>query len=424
MEVSGGDGGDGIVSLHREKRNPKGGPDGGDGGAGGAVILVADPHMASLIDFEHRPRFRAEHGQAGKTNLGTGRSGKPLMVRVPVGSVVYNAETGEMYGDLTEPGQELVVALGGAGGRGNAYFRTPSRQTPRFCERGERGERAVLRIELKLLADIGLVGLPNAGKSSLLARVSAARPKIAPYPFTTLRPVLGVYRVEEGESYVVADVPGLIEGAHRGTGLGDKFLRHLERTRVLVHLIDASLTERMDPLADYEVIRAELAAFGRSLSTLPSIVALTKMDIADREIADDIAGELRRRGCEEVHCISAATGEGLSELMGSAVTRIRALLREHPREAPARRTMRPDPPVRPLSVERLDSGVFRVSGTEVERLVGRFHLNNDEAVLHLHRELVRIGVLDKLEAAGAAAGDTVCVGEVELHYADAADVYD
>ncbi|HOS92765.1 MAG TPA: GTPase ObgE, partial [Armatimonadota bacterium] len=307
ITVQGGDGGSGLVSFRREKFMPKGGPDGGDGGDGGDVVLVADKHLGSLLDLTHRHHLKADRGLPGQRNCRSGRSGRALVVPVPVGTTVTDADTGERLGDLTRPGQKLTVAFGGVGGRGNDAFKGPTRQAPMFCEKGERGERRRLRLELKLLADVGLAGLPNAGKSSLLARVSAARPKIANYPFTTLVPNLGVCRLGRHGSYVIADVPGLIAGAHQGIGLGHCFLRHLERTRVIVHLVDASRTERPDPLEDFATLVSELALFGRGLERLPRLVALNKIDVSDRDDVAALTAELEARG-ETVFAISAATG--------------------------------------------------------------------------------------------------------------------
>ncbi len=432
IEVRAGKGGDGCISFHREKYRPKGGPDGGNGGRGGSVYLVSDRRMASLIDFEYERLFRAEDGLSGRNNRGTGRGGKDIRVRVPVGSVVTNIETGEVYGDLAADRQELLVALGGRQGRGNHAFTTSTRQAPDFAERGLRGERAKLRIELKLLADVGLVGLPNAGKSSFLRMISAAKPKVAAYPFTTLRPELGVYKVDEAESYIVADIPGLIEGAHEGVGLGDAFLRHLERTRLLLHLVDTSCFERPDPLADYETIRHELEAFGNGLDRLPTIVVLNKIDISPRDDVEALAAALRERGLE-VHIISAGTGEGVAGVMAAATRTLHEIRRNvPPAPDPPRRLSRPDPPTLPLRVrgpvveesEERSVRIFEVSGTEVETLVAQTHLNNPQALLYLHSELVRLGVLDALEKRGACEGDAVRIGSAELEYVDSAYVRD
>jgi GTPase len=321
--VCSGAGGDGSKSFRREKYVPFGGPDGGDGGRGGDVILVADRNLATLIDQRMRREVRAEPGAAGAGNNKTGRSAEDLVVRVPVGTIVRDAESdpeSPPLADLASDGARCVVARGGRGGRGNAFFRTPTRQTPEAAERGGAGQIRRLRLSLKLLADVGLVGFPNAGKSTLLRRISAARPRVAAYPFTTLVPALGVVEVGE-RRFVAADIPGLIEGASDGAGLGDRFLRHIERTRVLVHLVDAgSLAfEPRDLVADYDAIRRELAAYQETLLERPEIVVLTKLDLlADRAALEPFAAELTRRGRELLR-VSAATGEGIDELLRALV---------------------------------------------------------------------------------------------------------
>ena len=321
IEVSAGDGANGCVSLRREKFVPRGGPDGGDGGRGGDVVLVADRNLATLLDQRLRPLLRAEPGARGEGGNRTGRDGESATVRVPVGTVVFDlAEPGKPLADLATDGARCLVARGGRGGRGNAYFRTSTRQTPDFSEAGRPGETRRLRLSLKLLADVGLVGFPNAGKSTLIRRITAARPRVAAYPFTTLVPSLGVAELGE-RRFVVADIPGLIEGASEGAGLGDRFLRHVERTRVFVHLVDAgslALGPR-DLLADYEAIRRELAAYEPALHERPEIVALAKIDLlADRAPLDPVQAELARRGCEVVR-VSGATGEGIEDLLRAVV---------------------------------------------------------------------------------------------------------
>ena len=312
IHVQAGAGGHGCVSFRREKYVPRGGPDGGDGGDGGDVILVADPQLHTLYDFYHQVHFRAENGRPGMGKKMKGRDGEDLLLKVPVGTVVKDAETGEILGDLVEPGQTLVVARGGKGGRGNARFATPTRQAPKFAEPGKPGEERWLILELKLIADVGLVGLPNAGKSTLLSRISAARPKIADYPFTTLQPNLGIVSLSDHRRFVVADLPGLIEGAHRGVGLGLEFLRHVERTRVLLQVIDAS---GEDPLQDFEIVERELAHYHPELPRKPRAVALNKIDVVpDRKSLEKLKEELEPKG-HPVYLISAATGEGLPELL-------------------------------------------------------------------------------------------------------------
>ena len=313
IEVEGGRGGDGCVSFRREKFVPRGGPDGGDGGKGGDVYLVGDPNLSTLLDFRYKRKYRAERGAHGQGSNKTGRSGRDLFIRVPLGTVIYDADTGEMIGEVVEEGEKILVARGGKGGRGNARFATPWNQAPRIAEPGEEGEKRRLKLVLKLLADVGIVGFPNVGKSTLISRISAARPKIADYPFTTLVPNLGVVRVGEEASFVVADLPGLIEGASKGAGLGHRFLKHVERTRVLVHLIDPT---RGDPVKDYRVIRKELGDYDKKLLEKPEIVAVNKIDITEvRERLKDIVKELEKETGKKVLPISAVTGEGVDKLV-------------------------------------------------------------------------------------------------------------
>jgi len=310
--VKGGDGGNGCVAFRREKYVPFGGPSGGDGGAGGNVYLVASPHRNTLLHFKRRVHFKAGRGQHGRGKNQTGRRGEDVIIEVPLGTVVRDAETGALLADLTEPGQRVCVARGGRGGRGNAAFATSTNQAPRLSEKGEPGEERWLHLELKLIADAGIIGMPNAGKSTLLAAVSAAKPKIADYPFTTLQPNLGVVAVDENTTFVLADLPGLIEGASQGMGLGHEFLRHVERTRLLIHLLNGAAP---DPLADYEAINEELALFSPDLASKPQIVVLNKIDLPQaREIWPTVQAEMKRRGVE-VMSISAVTGEGVKPLM-------------------------------------------------------------------------------------------------------------
>jgi GTP-binding protein len=316
IQVRGGDGGNGLVTFRREKHVPRGGPSGGDGGDGGDLVIVAAPRLTTLLDYRNRRHHAAERGGHGGPDCRHGHAGQDKVLVVPLGTRVFDADTGELLADLIRTDQQVVAARGGRGGRGNARFATPTRRTPRHAEPGEEGERRTLRLELSLLADVGLIGMPNAGKSSLLSRVSAARPRIAPYPFTTRQPVLGVLSFGPGQSLVMADIPGLIAGAHAGAGLGHQFLRHISRTRFLVHVVDLSGQSGLDPFAAYEVVRREIDEFDDRLSALPELVAANKLDLAEARVnLPAFRRELAARGIEEIYPLSAATGEGVKELL-------------------------------------------------------------------------------------------------------------
>jgi GTPase len=320
VHVRAGNGGKGAVAFRREKFVPKGGPSGGDGGDGASVVMVVDGGMSTLLDFRYRKEYLAPSGQPGANKDKYGRSGEDLILRVPPGTQIFDDATGERMADLRRDGERFVVAHGGKGGRGNIHFATPTDRAPRRSEPGTPGEERDLRLELKLLADVGLLGFPNVGKSSLIARISAARPKIADYPFTTLVPNLGMVRLQGERSFVVADVPGLIEGAHRGAGLGDRFLRHLERTRVLIHLLDATATagKGRTPLRDYEALNRELRLYDPELAKRPQIVALNKIDVPEvRRRLKTLAAPFKRRGLKLL-AVSAATGEGVPQLLEAA----------------------------------------------------------------------------------------------------------
>ena len=342
IRVKAGDGGNGCLAFRREKFVPRGGPSGGDGGRGGDIIMESSERHNTLVHFRFNPEYKAERGRHGEGSNCTGRDGESVVLKVPVGTILYDKETGEKLHDFSQPDERLIVAHGGRGGRGNQHFATSTHQAPTEHEAGKPGEERVLRLELKLLADVGLVGYPNVGKSTLISRISAARPKIADYPFTTLQPNLGVVTIGEApqeESYVVADIPGLIEGAHTGTGLGTQFLRHIERTRLLAHLIDISdASGRPDPVQDFNVILGELASFGAELETKPTIVVASKMDVAN----PDKLAKLRKH-CKKLRLdlyeISAVTGKGIPELkyaMGRMVAEIRAGTYEENRPAKKR----------------------------------------------------------------------------------------
>jgi GTP-binding protein len=406
--VRAGDGGDGCVAFRREKYVPYGGPAGGDGGKGGNVLLYVEPHLNTLSRFSRKRHFEAARGEHGRGKNQHGAAGAVLRVPVPPGTVLYEVDTGELLGDLTEVGQELIVALGGRGGRGNARFASSTNQAPRIAEHGEPGQERWLRLELKLLADVGLVGVPNAGKSTLLAAVTAARPKIAPYPFTTLQPNLGVVVLDEHTEFVLADIPGLIEGASEGKGLGHEFLRHIERTRVLIHLLDGLSA---DPLADFTAINRELAAFGHGLAQKPQLVALNKMDMPTvRGRWPEIKAALGAQGYPGL-AISALAREGTRELLHHAAQ----MLDELPEEIPAQElpVFRLGEEEEAFTVEREHDG-WRVRGVQVERLEAMTMWNLDEAVRRFQRALERMGVVAALEEAGVQPGDTVRIGEKEL----------
>ncbi|MFN3928915.1 MAG: GTPase ObgE [Thermoflexus sp.] len=415
IEVKAGDGGDGCVSFRREKYVPMGGPDGGDGGKGGDVILRVNPHLNTLAYYYRHRHFRAENGRHGRGGRKTGASGEDLILDVPPGTVVRDAETGELLADLTEPGQMVVVARGGRGGRGNAAFVGPTNQAPRIAERGEPGEFRRLHLELRLLADVGLIGKPNAGKSTLLAAVTAARPKIADYPFTTLHPHLGVVVLDDTASFVLADLPGLIEGAHQGAGLGLTFLRHIKRTRVLIHLLDGLSP---DPMADYQAIRAELGHYDPELLKRPEIIAFNKMDLPEVQARwPTVEAAFAAHGLS-IHPISAAAKQGTRALMWEAWRRLQ--------EAPPPPSLQPvAPPLLrreiPIRVIRERNG-WRVLGTAAEKAVRMARLDSEEGLLLLHRQLERLGVIEALEQAGVQPGDTVYIGDVELEWVDWADV--
>lgn len=418
ITVKGGDGGDGIVALRHEKFVPRGGPSGGNGGRGGNVILQADSKLNTLVDLRYKKSYKAEKGEPGGPNDKHGANGEDLILRVPVGTVVFEADTGRTIADLVHDGQQCIAARGGEGGRGNASFASSTNQTPRFAEKGEPVDPIDIRLELKLIADVGIIGYPNVGKSTLISKISAAKPKIANYSFTTLVPNLGVVSVDM-RSFVVADMPGLIEGAHEGAGLGDQFLRHIERTRLLVHIIDVSGFSGRDPMHDYDSINHELAEYSEKLSRLPQIVALNKTDMPGaRESADALKADLEARGLE-VFEISALTGQGLQPL----IYRLADLLDQIPREeAPIEEVARftVDKSEASWDVEKLSADVYQVVGRPIEVMVARTDIQNEYALRRLHRQLDKLGVIKRLRQEGAMHGDTVRIGKAEFDFSDEA----
>ncbi len=412
IAVAAGDGGDGIVAWRREKYVPKGGPAGGDGGHGGNVYLEATPELSTLVEFRYRRSFSAQSGKPGGSSNKSGKSGDDLTIHVPVGTLVFKSRTDrerDFLADLREPGARVLAAKGGRGGLGNQHFATSVRQAPRFAERGEPGERFALQLELRLLADCGIVGVPNAGKSTLLSVISAARPKIADYPFTTLEPELGVVRVSDEDSFVMVDVPGLVEGAHEGTGLGDQFLRHVERTRALVHLLDGA--KPLDEiLADKTTIESELVAWNPALREKPMLLVLNKLDIPDaRESLDAL-----QRRFPGIRGISAATGEGVRDLVFAVARTIEAAPIPEIVAPPAAR-IELLPPLA-FRIERLEDGAFAVFGERIERLAAMTDFDSDEALGRFERALAKMGVEQRLRELGAVEGDTVRIGPYEFTY--------
>ncbi len=408
--VEAGRGGNGSAAFRREKFEPRGGPDGGDGGRGGDVLLVVNPHMNSLVQFQYASHFKARPGQQGTSKRRKGGRGADKTLEVPPGTTVRDAETGAVLADLTDANEKATIAHGGRGGLGNTHYATSTRQAPRMAELGEPGETRWLTLELRLLADVGLVGFPNAGKSSLLAALTRATPKIGNYPFTTIEPNLGVVAPdgERGPSFVLADIPGLIEGAAEGKGLGHDFLRHVERTRVIIHVLDGSGMEDRDPLADFHAINAELAAYQPEIAARPQIVAFNKMDTAEaRDNFVRVRAALTAAGYEIFPC-SAATGEGTRPL----INRVAQLVAELPppeKLVPEIDVMSPEDE-KHWEIARLLDGSFVVHGKQIERTAAMTNFDNDEAVDRFQRILERTGISDRLGELGVKDGSWVTIG--------------
>lgn len=427
IHIKAGDGGNGSPHMRREKHAPLGGPDGGDGGRGGSVYLEANTSQNTLLSFRFRRHFKAMSGGAGSEKQKHGAAAKDLVIPVPPGTVVRDVETGDLLGDLVEPGQRVMVGRGGRGGLGNMHFATATLQAPEFAQKGEPGETRDVNLELMVIADVGLVGYPNAGKSSLLAAISAAQPKIASYPFTTLEPNLGVVGIVD-ESFVVADIPGLIEGAHTGAGLGLDFLRHVARTRVIIHVLDVAAVDGRDPLTDFDQINVELVAYGHGVADRPQIVAANKMDLPEaQERWPALRVALQKRGVP-VYPISSATRDGVEPLLRAVAARLAALKREEAeQEAAARlqtlatgddhRQYTPAPErSREFEVVKGPDGILEVSGRLVERTVLMTDMENDEGVKFLQQRLRLMGVITALEEAGVRPGDMVRIGQIELEW--------
>ena len=412
LYVRSGKGGDGSVHFRREKYIPRGGPDGGDGGRGGDIILKVSPTLNTLYEFHHQQRFLAPDGERGARSNRTGRSAEDLVIYVPPGTIVYNEPTGEVIADLVNEAQEIMICKGGRGGRGNARFANSRDQAPRIAERGEPGQELSIKLELKLIADVGIIGVPNAGKSTLLAAVTNAKPKIADYPFTTIEPNLGVVRIDDKTSLVLADIPGLIEGAHQGIGLGFEFLRHIQRTRILIHLLDG-LAE--NPLVDYAQINTELSLFDPELAQKPQIVALNKMDLPDvQERWKVVEKGFKKKGIS-VFPISAISGLDLKKLLYKTAELLHdtpLVIREpnlpiyHPKSDP-----------RQYEIKRVSNG-WRVKGESIERAAAMTYWENDESIRRFQRILEALGIEESLRKAGIKEGDLVAIGEYELEWKD------
>lgn len=417
ITIKSGDGGNGAVSFRREKYVAAGGPDGGDGGKGGDIYFVVDPDSNTLVDFRYKRRFKAENGQNGSGSHCYGKSGQDLYVKVPLGTLVKDAETGEVVADLSSPNQKELILPGGRGGKGNSHFATSTRQAPRFSQDGEKGIEKELILELKSLADVGLVGFPNAGKSTFLSVVTSAKPKIANYQFTTINPNLGVVKTDYGDSFVIADIPGIIEGASEGVGLGLQFLRHIERTRLLLHLIDVSGMEGRDPIQDFYAINSELKKYSEKLANRKQIVVATKADIIQDEENEKKLEELAKEKNLEFFKISSATGQGVKELM----QRVTELLKELPKEelisVEERKRYTIEEKRDDFTITK-EKDMFVVDGPAVQRLMARVNLEDNESLYYFQKCLEQLGVNRELKKAGVQEGDTVKIVDWELEWYD------
>lgn len=412
--VQSGKGGDGMSSFRHEKFVPKGGPNGGDGGQGGNVVLVADRNVNTLVDFRFRRLFKAKPGGKGEGSNKYGRNAEDLLITVPLGTIVKDEETGQVMADLSRDGQRAIVAKGGRGGRGNWHFRTSANRTPTFAERGEPGEERWLRLELKVLADVGLLGYPSVGKSSILRKVSAAQPEVAAYHFTTLNPILGVVNLPDHRSFVMADIPGLIDGASEGVGLGHDFLRHIERTKILIHVVDVSGIEGRDPIEDYEKINAELAKYSEKLARKRQVVAANKIDLlGDSDNLERLMDYMTAHGVE-VYPICAMTGEGMDKLLERVWTMLEEYVEEPDEtteEVVYKAQNKPD-----FEVKRNDDGAFVITGARIENLVAMTNFDDDQSLRRFQR-IWRYMELDKLlQEHGIQDGNTVRIYSMEFEY--------
>ena len=412
--IKSGDGGNGAASFRREKYVASGGPDGGDGGKGGDIYFEANKDKNTLIDFRYNRKFKAGNGENGSGKNCYGKYGEDLIIKVPVGTVIKDAETGKVVADLSHEGQKELILKGGRGGRGNMHFATATRQTPRFAEDGEKGEEKEIILELKLLADVGLLGFPNVGKSTFLGTVTEARPKIANYHFTTLEPNLGVATVN-GDSFVIADIPGIIEGASEGVGLGIQFLRHVERTRLLLHFVDVSGLEGRNPLEDYHAINEELKKYSEKLSKRKQIIVATKADIIQDETNFNELLDFAKKNNIEIFKISSVTGEGIQELLTHVAKELKVLPKEELTEVEERvvYTLKEEEPSWTI---RKENETFIIEGKAVERLMGRVNIEDNESLYYFHRKLKELGIEDKLKEMNVCEGDTVIIDGYELEW--------
>lgn len=404
--IKSGDGGNGAKTFRREKYVAAGGPDGGDGGKGGDIYFEVDPDTNTLIDFRYNKKFKAEDGKNGSGGNCYGKSGDDLCIGVPKGTVLKDALTGKVIVDLSQDGQKELVLKGGKGGKGNSHFATSTRQAPNFAQEGEKGQEKEIILELKLLADVGLLGYPNVGKSTILSMVTSAKPKIANYEFTTINPNLGVVKTEYGESFVIADIPGIIEGASEGVGLGLRFLRHIERTRILLHIIDVSGASGRNPVQDYYTINEELKKYSEKLSKKPQILVANKIDAMQDETEYNELEKLAEENNLELFKISAATGQGLKELLNRVAEKLKELPKEELVETEERVVYTLKEDKNEFDV-RIEDGVYVVDGPAIEKLLGRVNMEDNESLYYFQKSIKALGVEDRLKQMGIQEGDTV-----------------
>lgn len=417
IKVKSGDGGNGAITFWTEKYVAAGGPDGGDGGNGGAVYFQVDKDKNTLIDFRYNKQFKAKDGAKGSGNRCNGKYGEDLYVKVPRGTVVKDVETGKIVADLSEENQLELILKGGRGGRGNSHFATPTRQAPRFSEDGDKGEEKELILELKLLADVGLLGFPNVGKSTFLSTVTDAKPKIANYHFTTIVPNLGVVKTKDNSGFVIADIPGIIEGASEGVGLGVQFLRHVERTRLLLHFLDVSGEEQRDPVENFYAINEELKKYSEKLSKRKQIIVANKIDVQNEELIKKVE-ELAKKEGIELYKISAATKDGIEDLIDYVYETLKILPKEELVEFEDKIVYTLNEKEQQWEIIRDDDGILKVKGRAIQRLMGRVNIEDNESMYFLQKSLKNMGIEDELKNKGVQEGDTVILDDWELEWFD------